>query len=122
MRKLALLLSVLYLLAMARPIVPLVEYLVNQDYIAEFLCINKDRPQLNCDGKCYLAKKLNEQDEKKRKNIPKINLENHFHIAGKNHFTIQNFYPIVGKEYNFYHGPGITSTYVNDIFHPPQVG
>lgn len=31
---------------------------LNRDYIIKNLCENRDRPQLHCDGKCYLAKKL----------------------------------------------------------------
>ena len=36
----------LYITAMLRPVMPLANYLINQDYIAEFLCINKDLPEL----------------------------------------------------------------------------
>lgn len=28
----------------------------NQRYIAETMCVNKDRPELHCDGTCQLAK------------------------------------------------------------------
>jgi len=120
MQKLALFFSVLYLLSMAKPIIPLAEYLINQEYIAEFLCINKDKPQLNCDGKCYLAKKLRVQEENKRKNIPKINLENHFHIVNKNHFSIQPYDPISGQKFNPIESVVFSSSYINDVFHPPQ--
>ena len=65
----------LYLLAMVRPIVPLASFVVNQDYIAEFLCINQDKPELNCNGKCYLMQKLDEQNEEKRQNLPRISME-----------------------------------------------
>ena len=41
-----------------RPLVPLVEYAVNYDYIAKVLCINKNRPEIHCNGKCYLSKEL----------------------------------------------------------------
>lgn len=33
-------------------------WLANRAYIAATLCENRDKPQLHCDGKCYLAKKL----------------------------------------------------------------
>ena len=33
-------------------------YAANQDYIIENFCINKNRPEFNCDGKCYLAKQM----------------------------------------------------------------
>ncbi len=41
-----------------RPLVPLVEYAVNYDYIVKVLCINKNRPEIHCNGKCYLSKEL----------------------------------------------------------------
>src|SRR5690606_15936392 len=46
------------ILMLVKPLWPLAEYVVNYDYIVENLCENKDRPSLNCDGKCYLAKQL----------------------------------------------------------------
>lgn len=33
-------------------------YEVNKDYITEKFCINKDKPQMKCCGKCYLRKQL----------------------------------------------------------------
>jgi hypothetical protein len=33
-------------------------WLANRAYIATTLCENRSKPQLHCDGKCYLAKKL----------------------------------------------------------------
>lgn len=33
-------------------------YQVNQDYVAEELCENQDKPELECNGKCYLMKQL----------------------------------------------------------------
>ena len=32
---------------------------INQDYIAQELCINRDKPELSCAGKCILNSKLN---------------------------------------------------------------
>lgn len=65
----------LYVLAMLRPVFPLFEYVVDQDYIAEFLCINKDKVAMQCNGKCYLMQKLSEQNEEKKRNLPKIAME-----------------------------------------------
>ena len=33
-------------------------YQLNIDYIVENYCVNKERPALKCDGKCYLSKQL----------------------------------------------------------------
>jgi hypothetical protein len=35
------------------------EFNINQAYIAKVLCINRDKPQMHCDGKCYLMKEIN---------------------------------------------------------------
>ncbi len=34
------------------------DYELRKDFIAEVLCINKDKPQLSCHGKCYLKKEM----------------------------------------------------------------
>lgn len=39
-------------------------YNVNHSYIASALCVNRDKPQMHCDGKCFLKKELNGQQEK----------------------------------------------------------
>ena len=48
---------------LAKPLLPLVNYAMNYDYIVEMLCENKDRPQMHCDGKCYLAKQLAQESD-----------------------------------------------------------
>ena len=40
---------------------------LNRDYIARVLCENRDKPQLNCNGQCYLAKRLKAQQDKQDK-------------------------------------------------------
>ncbi|MFC4220915.1 hypothetical protein [Flagellimonas marina] len=65
----------LYFLAMARPVAPLLEYIIYEDYISEFLCINKDNTELQCNGKCYLMQRISEQNEQKKQNLPRIVLE-----------------------------------------------
>lgn len=41
-----------------RPLIPIIEYVADYHYISEVLCINKSRPELHCNGKCYLSKEL----------------------------------------------------------------
>lgn len=41
-----------------KPLFPLVEYAVNYDYISKTLCINKEKPIMACNGKCYLMSEL----------------------------------------------------------------
>ncbi|WP_157514630.1 hypothetical protein [Christiangramia portivictoriae] len=44
--------------SMLAPVFPVFEYFINYDYIVEVLCINKNEPELECDGKCYLKDQL----------------------------------------------------------------
>ncbi|WP_411029051.1 hypothetical protein [Spongiimicrobium sp. 3-5] len=109
----------LYLLAMARPVGPLLEYIIYEDYIAEFLCINKDDIQLQCNGKCYLMQQLQEQQDNKKQNLPKIAIEE-YPIGFVTIFKLQEGPQAVSKINK-------SSTYQNNyhylfsdfLFHPP---
>lgn len=47
-----------------KPIFPLVDYVVNYEYITKTLCVNKAKPQMNCNGKCHLMNELAKAAEK----------------------------------------------------------
>lgn len=46
---------------------------INQQYIANALCINKSKPMLNCEGKCYLKRQLTESSEDGQERQQNIN-------------------------------------------------
>lgn len=48
----------LFLVAMLRPLAPVLDYAANKSYFATVLCINKDKPDLECEGKCVLMQRL----------------------------------------------------------------
>jgi hypothetical protein len=48
----------LALFILTKPFYPLVEYVVNYDYISQELCVNKEIPVMACNGKCYLMSQL----------------------------------------------------------------
>lgn len=65
---------------MVRPLVPIIEYHANYDYIANVLCENRDKPYLECNGKCYLEKqikKANHTNHDHKSTIPLINLDDY---------------------------------------------
>ncbi len=39
---------------------------LNKNYIANNLCVNRDKPWLHCNGKCYFVKKIKQAEEKER--------------------------------------------------------
>ncbi|MDB2606474.1 hypothetical protein N9Y48_01710 [Zobellia sp.] len=111
--------TLLYLVAMVRPVVPIIEFVVDQDYIAEFLCINTDKPELECNGKCYLMQMLQEQENEKQDNLPRIDLSEYpigfIHVSEiplKNTFEVRS-------AVSFYDRDNYSYTYIFSTFHPP---
>ena len=52
---------ILFLLALfmlIKPALPVLDYVVNYEYISKVLCVNKAKPKLQCNGKCHLMKEL----------------------------------------------------------------
>jgi hypothetical protein len=62
-RSLALLTALLYLQVGVWLLVPAMGYWANETYISQELCINQNRPELNCNGHCQLAKSYQQQAE-----------------------------------------------------------
>jgi hypothetical protein len=57
-------LAYIFLIAIIiRPLFPILDYMVNYNYIATELCENKSQPELDCKGKCYLKKELGKASE-----------------------------------------------------------
>lgn len=105
---------------MLRPISPFVEYAINYDYIAKVLCINKDKPELSCKGKCQLMKKLKQQQEEDYNSL-RILIEEYpigfvslIHLAKTPIFESKRKHRYNYKKiYDF--------TYLHSVFHPPTI-
>jgi hypothetical protein len=61
-----LLISLVLLQTFSREVL-VVDFTLNRATITARFCVNKVRPQLHCDGKCYFAKKLKQQEEQENK-------------------------------------------------------
>ena len=48
----------------------LIDFKINQHYIAKVLCINKEKPIKTCNGKCFLLQQLKVADEQEKKTSP----------------------------------------------------
>lgn len=58
--------KILFLLALMmllKPVLPVVDYVVNYEYISKVLCVNKAKPKMECNGKCHLMKELAKTSE-----------------------------------------------------------
>ncbi len=57
-----LLISLVLLQTFSREVL-VVDFTLNRATITARFCVNKARPQLHCDGQCYFAKKLKQQQD-----------------------------------------------------------
>jgi len=96
-----------------------VDFLVNQDYIAENLCENKDKPIMQCNGSCQLQMELEKDDERKETSA-KHQVEIIPTLVAQEVFEFQNTAPICLLEKpHFYTLQSNTVGFVSPIFHPP---
>lgn len=108
-----------------KPLWPLVDYVMNYNYIANVLCENKEKPELNCDGKCYLAEMLAKEAQQNKEN-PFGDKESKAEIQ-----TIVNFQDIfkninwsfyIPKQDNFKTNIELISfLFTTDVSHPPEL-
>jgi hypothetical protein len=49
-----------------KPVFPVIDYIVNYEYISKVLCVNKDKPKMKCNGKCHLMKELAKASENEK--------------------------------------------------------
>lgn len=47
-------------------------YWFSQDYITEKFCVNKDKPELKCKGKCHMADMMADNSEKESKAVSHV--------------------------------------------------
>ncbi|MGS2738469.1 hypothetical protein [Sinomicrobium sp. M5D2P17] len=104
---------------MTKPVMPVVDYLVNEDYIAEYFCVNKDRPELQCNGQCYLARQLKKQQEDKKQGIPSIQLKE-YPIGFVNILEIPVSVLFTTRKKNADYINHYTEEINFSVFHPPS--
>lgn len=120
--RLAILFTILYGLALLRPALPLIDYYVKLSEYQQ-ACVNRSKPQLHCNGKCVLMKKLKAWDggtHEPTAPLPvKISFEDYplgfvecvvLESRSKNTYILQNEYIVYGS---------LSAGHLLDVFHPP---
>lgn len=107
-----------------KPILPVIDYVINYDYIAKVLCENKAKPQLKCNGKCHLMKELAKasENEKPINSDKKDNSKHEIELLYYNELSEINF-----RQIYFHNKTSIGDNYANlyfhmvgcSVFHPP---
>ncbi len=92
--------------------------LFTENFIENF-CENKDRPELNCDGKCFLSKMLKkgDQQEKQRESIA-ISIAQLEYIMPNDHQAYFSLVDNVHKDF-FFHRSTYLSAEIENTDKPP---
>lgn len=117
---------ILVLAIILKPIIPVIDYVVNYHYIATVLCENKDKPQLNCCGKCHLKKELAKASEGEKPNSSdkKENSKQEVEVL-----FFQDIKSLIVEQIYFKNKTLVSNNYSNlyfhlsdnSFFHPPTV-
>ncbi len=102
----------------------LIDFKINQDFIAKVLCINREKPMTMCSGKCYLSKELINAEEPDKEQIPGNGEKERYEVI--HYYSIGKYPSLILIDShsrktksiyrdNFYH-----YDYLPDVFHPPK--
>lgn len=111
-----------YWIALFHPFYALLEYTINKQYISQTLCENRNTPQLHCEGKCYLAKRVVQavevQSEKSKPAHARHNLEETLYLC-QLHAVKLYLQEAIKLTLEAKH-TRLLSAFHTDIFHPPR--
>lgn len=122
-QKIAIMLSILIISVGFRDVFTILYFYGNRTFIAENLCINKDLPKNTCQGKCILAKQLEESNREQDESIPLNGIFDHLELKvlpteiSVHQFLIES----LERQRNWNLGDLLyQSGYFSSVFHPPK--
>ena len=114
-----------YMSIIFMPALPLIDYAVNYKYISEELCVNKDKPEMHCNGKCHLKKEIKKvlgEDQaptEKKSTLPQIKLKEYTNYYRKNIITFYFTKLYIPKKNGYFITPNTFSGYLPSVLKPP---
>ena len=97
------------------------DYQANREYIMAFLCINREKPQLQCEGKCQLTKKLKAQHEADKKTEERgQKQEIQLNLICQSFFTLPGQFKAIEASRTPEYTCSYSSVAYHSIFHPPR--
>lgn len=94
-------------------------YQINKAYITLHLCVNRAKPEMKCHGKCHLAKKVKEEEQREQAPSQPIKEKSSVLISDKERSSLLFLPAVKSIEHNtpFLFTP--YTAYNSLIFHPP---
>jgi hypothetical protein len=98
------------------------DYNLNQAYIANNLCINKAKPKLHCNGHCQLRKKMAEDESSKEQSGSAVQKSIAYSVFSKPDMEapLETVPTASMQPQSFYLFPPCNAV-IPAIFHPPSV-
>lgn len=93
---------------------------INKSFIVKELCENRDRPEMKCEGKCFLKKRLAAAEEKEKKQEQEARSKSSVDVFVINEPLIFAFASIPPKKQRPMLIFFLLSEFNNDILHPPS--
>ena len=99
-----------------------VDYALNQATITARFCVNKARPAMRCNGKCYFAKQLRQQQERENQLPSPLKERLEMLPVGMGSLVPPRpaTYPVVTRRYRPAPPPHMPTLGLGAIFRPPQ--
>lgn len=99
-------------------------YQLNKEYIAKNLCENRDKPKMNCCGKCYLKKQLRKIDNNtngtgSQRTVKHEKVEVLYVLPAAYEMRAAANYPVAGV-YNPTKQLLHDTAHIGAVFHPPS--
>ncbi len=114
----------IYLFIMIKPVVPYLEYMVRRGYIIENLCINKEEPEKQCNGKCHLEKQVEKEvsgSDKEGVPLPPRNDREELQEYLLTGLSEYRALPVRELDKSMYYW-SYSFQYIPFVFHPPLYG
>lgn len=109
-----------------KPVLPVLDYIINYDYISTKLCENLEKPELKCNGKCHLAKELAKasESEKPLNSDKKQNTKHEIEVLfceSITNFNSAKFLNFEANEVSSFYPNLHPLEVITSVFHPPTL-
>ena len=99
------------------------DFELRKEYIQEVLCINREKPEIGCEGKCFLMKKLDRAQDLPAtdRQASNENFQLSFFTGIENQLHYEPVSSLKSVCFSGFMAPDFKSLFPNSIFHPPEV-
>ena len=94
---------------------------IHQDYISEFLCVDKDKPESCCEGKCYLKAELEELSNSESNDAQRSTLWQDWRWLSNHQFSMNTCGFQTTHFYSFFITPLVIKNLNSPPSPPPQL-